>query len=147
MEYVFDGKKRTSAAVMILLLVILCAVPLSGCSGKAGGSQGQAQSEDVDSEGFDEGTEADAGTDGDDEPYRIAIAWSNVQDSYSYTSTIKAVEAMGAEPVILDMVRSKDLSYKKNGAGTVSKRILSTAQRETCRIICLCRTAWIMISR
>ena len=124
MEYISGGRKRTAAAVMILLLVIICATPLSGCSGKTEGSQSQAQSESAGSEGFDEGTEADAGADDNDEPYRIAVAWSNVQDSYSYTSTIKTVEALGAEPVILDMVRSYDLSYKKNGEFRKVKKTL-----------------------
>lgn len=44
----------------------------------------------------------------------IYIAWSNKQDSYSFTATIKTVEAIGCNPVILDMVRSTDLSYKED---------------------------------
>ena len=42
----------------------------------------------------------------------IYIAWSNKQDSYSFVSTIKAIEAIGCQPVVLDMVRSSDLSYQ-----------------------------------
>lgn len=48
-------------------------------------------------------------------PVKVAIAWSNAQDSYSFKSTLKAVKAAGAEPVILDMVRSFDLSYDESG--------------------------------
>lgn len=44
----------------------------------------------------------------------IYIAWSNKQDSYSFISTIKTIEAIGCNPVILDMVKSTDLSYQDN---------------------------------
>lgn len=44
----------------------------------------------------------------------IYIAWSNKQDSYSFTSTLKTVEAIGCNPIVLDMVKSNDLSYKDN---------------------------------
>ena len=44
----------------------------------------------------------------------IYIAWSNKQDSYSFTSTLKTIESIGCKPVVLDMVRSTDLSYKED---------------------------------
>ena len=44
----------------------------------------------------------------------IYIAWSNKQDSYSFVSTLKTIEAIGCKPIVLDMVRSTDLSYKEN---------------------------------
>ena len=44
----------------------------------------------------------------------IYVAWSNKQDSYSFVSTIKTIKAIGCNPVVLDMVRSTDLSYKDN---------------------------------
>lgn len=44
----------------------------------------------------------------------IYIAWSNKQDSYSFVSTVETIEAIGCNPVILDMVRSTDLSYQDN---------------------------------
>lgn len=44
----------------------------------------------------------------------IYVAWSNKQDSYSFISTVKTIEAIGCNPVILDMVRSTDLSYQNN---------------------------------
>lgn len=50
-----------------------------------------------------------------DNPVKVAIAWSNAQDSYSFQSTLKTVKAAGAEPVVLDMVRSYDLSYDESG--------------------------------
>ena len=42
---------------------------------------------------------------------KIYIAWSNKQDSYSFTSTLKAVEAAGFIPVVLPMIRFKGLPY------------------------------------
>lgn len=41
----------------------------------------------------------------------IYVAWSNKQNSYSFISTLKTIEAIGCKPVVLDMVRSTDLSY------------------------------------
>ncbi|MBR4908336.1 MAG: gamma-glutamyl-gamma-aminobutyrate hydrolase family protein [Acidaminococcaceae bacterium] len=48
-------------------------------------------------------------------PLSVGIAWSNVPDSYSYTSTIRAVKEAGGTPVILDMVKSYDLNYDEEG--------------------------------
>ena len=45
----------------------------------------------------------------------VYIAWSNKQNSYSFISTLKTVEAIGFHPVVLDMVRSADLSYRDDG--------------------------------
>ena len=45
------------------------------------------------------------------EKRKIYIAWSNKQDSYSFIATLKAVEAAGCIPVVLPMLRSKDLPY------------------------------------
>lgn len=56
-----------------------------------------------------------------DIPVKVAIAWSNQQDSYSFQSTLKAVKAAGGEPVVLDMVRSYDLSYDDSGSIIGSK--------------------------
>lgn len=46
----------------------------------------------------------------------IYVAWSNKQDSYSFVSTLKTIEAIGCNPVILDMVRSADLSYNADNS-------------------------------
>ena len=46
----------------------------------------------------------------------IYVAWSNKQDSYSFISTIKTIEAIGCKPVVLNMVRSTDLSYGDDNA-------------------------------
>ena len=46
----------------------------------------------------------------------IYIAWSNKQDSYSFVSTLKTVEAIGCNPVVLNMVRSNDVPYGEEGA-------------------------------
>ena len=46
----------------------------------------------------------------------IYVAWSNKQDSYSFISTLKTIEAIGCKPVVLDMVRSSDLAYQDSGA-------------------------------
>ncbi len=50
----------------------------------------------------------------------IYVAWSNKQNSYSFVSTLKTIEAIGCQPVVLDMVRSTDLTYYIKG-GRVSK--------------------------
>ena len=44
----------------------------------------------------------------------IHIAWSNKQDSYSYIATLKAVESLDYNPVVLDMVKLNELSYVNN---------------------------------
>lgn len=44
-------------------------------------------------------------------PVTLAIAWTNTPESYSYTSTIVAAEETGANVVLLDQVKSYDLSY------------------------------------
>ena len=41
----------------------------------------------------------------------IYVAWSNKQTSYSFISTMKTIEAIGCNPVVLDMVHSSDLTY------------------------------------
>lgn len=44
----------------------------------------------------------------------IYIAWSNKQDSYSFISTLKTVEAIGCKPVVLDMAKSLALPYQED---------------------------------
>ena len=84
-----------------MLLIIFCLImSLSGCA---------AEPE----------TEAEV-TENQDKPV-IAVAWHNNQESYSFVSTLKAIEAAGAEPVVLDMVKSTDLEYDKSGLLTGSK--------------------------
>ena len=46
----------------------------------------------------------------------IYVAWSNKQDSYSFISTIKTIEAIGCKPVVLDMVKSTDVPYDASNA-------------------------------
>ena len=50
-----------------------------------------------------------------DNKTKVAIAWSDRQDAYSIQCLLKAVEAAGAKPVVLDMVRSFDLEYDDSG--------------------------------
>ena len=45
----------------------------------------------------------------------VYIAWSNRQDSYSFISTLRTVEAAGAKPVVLEQALSDDLHYDKKG--------------------------------
>lgn len=45
----------------------------------------------------------------------VYVAWSNKQNSYSFVSTLKTIEAIGCNPIVLDMVRSFDLSYRDDG--------------------------------
>ena len=49
------------------------------------------------------------------EAKNIYIAWSDKQNSYSFISTLKTVTSIGCNPVVLDMVRSNDLSYDEDG--------------------------------
>ncbi len=44
----------------------------------------------------------------------VYVAWSNIQTSNSFTSTLCAIKAMGAEPVVLDQALSADLAYDHN---------------------------------
>lgn len=43
---------------------------------------------------------------------KIGVAWSNAQNSYSYRGIVSAVKEAGAEPILLDMVKSCDLNYE-----------------------------------
>jgi len=45
----------------------------------------------------------------------VYIAWSNNQESYSFISTLRTVEAAGAKPVVLDQALSYDLDYDSKG--------------------------------
>ena len=45
----------------------------------------------------------------------IYVAWSNNQESYSFISTLRTIEATGAKPVVLDQALSADLNYDKSG--------------------------------
>lgn len=46
---------------------------------------------------------------------KVAIAWNNRQDTYSFTSLITTMEETGVDYEILDMVQSYDLSYDEDG--------------------------------
>lgn len=45
----------------------------------------------------------------------VYIAWSNNQESYSFISTLRTVEAAGAKPVVLEQALSYDCHYDKKG--------------------------------
>ena len=93
MEKKISGKESLKRAMRLPVSVLLAvlfslflALSLSGCSGKSGASR-----------------------------KTVYIAWSNNQESTSFLSTLRAVEAAGAEPVVLDMARSADLTYDEAG--------------------------------
>ncbi len=44
----------------------------------------------------------------------VYVAWSNNQTSQSFTGTLCAIKAIGAEPVVLDQALSADLVYDQN---------------------------------
>lgn len=71
---------------IILLLVVSLVALMTACSGK------NAESEQ-----------------------NVYIAWSNNQESYSFISTLRTVEAAGARPVVLEQALSYDLHYDSNG--------------------------------
>ena len=70
----------------ILLFIVSVAVLISACSGK------DAKAEK-----------------------NVYIAWSNNQESYSFISTLRTVEAAGANPVVLEQALSYDCHYDKKG--------------------------------
>lgn len=45
----------------------------------------------------------------------VALSWHNNQKSYTFVATLKTVKEAGAEPIILDKVRSTDLEYDEEG--------------------------------
>ena len=45
----------------------------------------------------------------------VALSWSNVTDSQSYTSTVTALEKAGGKVNKLDLVKSEDLDYTEDG--------------------------------
>ena len=47
-------------------------------------------------------------------PRVIYVAWSNNQESYSFKSMLRTIEAAGAVPVVLDQALSADLEYDQN---------------------------------
>ena len=44
----------------------------------------------------------------------VYVAWNNKQDSISFVSTLRAIEATGAKVKILEMAKSYDLMYDEN---------------------------------
>ncbi len=89
-----------------IFLITVCLLPaLLSAAGCAGGWTGVNTG--------NPGAEAD-GPDKTGGPV-VALAWTNLQTTYSYTSTIAAIEDAGGTPVILDMVRSYDLEYDDRG--------------------------------
>lgn len=52
----------------------------------------------------------------------VYIAWSNNQESYSFISTLRTVEAAGAKPVVLEQALSYDLHYDSNGELTDAEK-------------------------
>lgn len=77
----------TKRRIVVLLLIIVSIMALvPACAGK------DAKSEQI-----------------------VYIAWSNRQDSYSFISTLRTVEAAGAKPVVLEQALSDDLHYDKKG--------------------------------
>ena len=89
----YSFKNRKSILAFLTLIMILL---LSSC------------------EGADQAEPSENARD-DDDPFVVAIAWHNNQESYSFTSTLKTVEAAGGKPVVLDMVKSEDLKYDEKG--------------------------------
>lgn len=53
-------------------------------------------------------------SEGKEKKVRLGIAYSNTPNSYSYKSTITTANETKAEVVMLDMVKSYDLSYDEN---------------------------------
>ena len=72
--------------LILLLLIVSIVAMMSACAGNDAGSE-----------------------------QNVYIAWSNNQESYSFTSTLLAVEAAGGKPVVLKQALSYDLHYDEKG--------------------------------
>lgn len=102
---------------LVLSLLLSC-----GCAAEwTGGSRSSAEGMTETDSGMHDAAEelesaaaaADAG--GDSGRPVVALAWTNIPTSYSYMSTVTAIEEAGGTPVMLDMVRSYDLEYDDEG--------------------------------
>lgn len=118
--------KKNLMTIMILMIIFIMLVCLSSCAG-AGKSDGEVSGGGQQEEQTDEQADKQSGKqsgeqqESDEDKPVIAIAWHNNQESYSFVSTLKTVEAAGAEPVVLDMVQSSDLEYDDEGMLSDSK--------------------------
>lgn len=83
--------------IILLLLCVIFTFSLEACSININISQ-------ADSSGVEPSEE-----------HVVSLAWSNVPDSQSYTSTITALEEAGGTVAVLAMVRSLDLEYSADG--------------------------------
>ena len=95
--------KTNRKSLILLIILVLIVAGSTGCAAEHGTRN-----------------DASGASDDKDRPV-IAVAWHNNQESYSFVSTLKAIEAAGAEPVVLDMVQSTDLEYDDSGLLTDSK--------------------------
>ena len=77
--------KKRKFVIMITLGLLMSSMILQGCS-----------------------------SEGKEKKVKLGIAYSNTPDSYSYKSTITTANETKAEVVMLDMVKSYDLSYDEN---------------------------------
>ncbi len=108
--------RNSKASVYLTVMVMIVSTIMTGCS-----------------EAHTTGDAAAEKTDG--EKPVIAIAWSNNQDSYSFTSTVRTVEAAGAEPVVLDQVLSYDLEYDEDGMLKGSKNKHGILKRRAAKLV------------
>ena len=95
--------------IVILLFIVSVAVLISACSGK------DAKAEK-----------------------NVYIAWSNNQESYSFISTLRTVEAAGAKPVVLEQalsyIQADELLEVTPKSLRLRKRILDPIARKRARI-------------
>ena len=65
----------------------------------------------------------------------VGIAWRADTDNEFCTNVIKAVEAVGGVPVILEQVRSADLGYDENGKLTEGVNALGALTEEAGKLV------------
>lgn len=115
-------RRKRYFIILSLILALLFTGVTGGCAAESTGSsrtdsEGTAEA-DPQGHGAAEETEpadlkVDAG--GKNGGPVVAIAWTNTPTTYSFTSTVTAIEDAGGTPVMLDMVRSYDLEYDDSG--------------------------------
>ena len=85
-------KAKLSKYIAFLLTFLLVILPLSGCTEQAGQKSAVVS----------------------DDKQIVALSWSNVPDSLSYTSTVTALEEAGGTVEILEQIKSEDLDYTED---------------------------------
>lgn len=108
------GNMKRLKRLLITVSLILALLSAAGCAAEGTGNSGWSDANGRTGINARDQEAAEDVSDKTEGPV-VALAWTNIQTTYSYTSTITAIEDAGGTPVILDMVRSYDLEYDEQG--------------------------------